>query len=280
MTKKIPSWTGIPPQSTGNSAFRINGFLSVIILAGTLGIAFGSTPIVFGNKSIGDQGLTGSVIPFVTHTEVWPKQKVVETFSERLDRLDLKILQEHVPEVVVEPTPKNEEPTTKEMVKPVGEKPPRINKGNTAKVIKVDPVPVKEGSPSSPMSKPKEVTHETEVPLPTQTDRLLIRIRKDSSRIYIDKEFVFGDLTWCFRNATDEGIEVLVTNDGNSTKTYYLPKATVGGIEALLEGSVLSPGQTLFGAIPVSGLKSKKEITIALQAVGFGEKKVKVNLQW
>lgn len=274
----IKSWTGIPPKPVGNSSFTINRYLSGLILAGILGMVFGSAPTVLASKMIGGRGITGQEIPFLTHTEIWPKQRTLETPSERLERLDLKMLEEHIPEVAVLPTPeikyKNVEkvvqPTDKTILKSVKEK---NSKPTSPKQVFRESGPVSSPAPLNP-------TLKKEIPLPIHTDGLLVRIRKDSSRIYIDKEFVFGDLTWGFRNATDEGVEFVVTNSDTSTRTYYLPQAIVEGNDSLLEGSVVSPGQTVFGAIPLSYLKNKKEITITLQAIGAGEKKVKVKLPW
>ena len=106
------------------------------------------------------------------------------------------------------------------------------------------------------------------------------RIRADPTRTYIDQEFIIGDLTWTFRNATDFGIEFLVTSRGEALKTYYFPKATADGFESIMEGSVLAPGQRIFGAIPYSELKKKTDLRITLQTVGVADKKVKVNLSW
>lgn len=117
------------------------------------------------------------------------------------------------------------------------------------------------------------------VPNPV-TASLLTRIRTDPTRTYIDKDFIIGDLTWTFRNATDFGVEFLVTSRGEALKTYYFPKAIADGYESIMEGSILAPGQRVFGAIPHSGLKKKTDLRITLKTVGVADKKVKVNLSW
>lgn len=277
-TNKVASWTGIPPNLVGNNLFKIDGFLSGIILAGILGLAFGATPTVMANKLVGGRGITGQPIPLLAHTEVWPKKRPLETSSERLERLDLKIFEEHPPTITAQTTPKMEEHITDQEVQTTTKL--VEGKEKTSKPLKSKLISGKVVSPPSAINKPSEMTVKEAIPLPSTKERLLVRLRKDSSRLYIGKEYAFGDLTWGFRNATDEGIEFVVTNNENSTRTYYLPKASVEGVDALAEGSIVSPGQTLFGAIPISGLKKKKEVIITLQAIGFGDRKVKVNLPW
>lgn len=112
------------------------------------------------------------------------------------------------------------------------------------------------------------------------TESLLDRIRKDPNRIYVDEEFTVGDLSWAFRNATDFGIEFLISSRNEALKTYYFPKASVDGYETIMEGSVLAPGQRIFGVIPYTGLKNKDELRITLQSGGGVDKKVKVKLSW
>lgn len=123
------------------------------------------------------------------------------------------------------------------------------------------------------------VTEVIPVPKPIPPP-LLTQIRNDPTRTYIDQEFIVGDLTWTFRNATDLGVEFLITSRGEASKTYYFPKAIADGNESIMEGSILAPGQRVFGAIPYSGLKKKKDLHITLQTVGVADKKVKVNLSW
>ncbi len=144
-----------------------------------------------------------------------------------------------------------------------------------AKTLKVDAVKLK-GEQQADGEKA------TDVPAVSNpvTASLLTRIRADPTRTYIDQEFTVGDLTWTFRNATDFGIEFLVTSRGEALKTYYFPKAVADGYESIMEGSILAPGQRVFGAIPYSGLKNKNDLRITLKTVGVADKKVKVNLSW
>jgi hypothetical protein len=282
--KKIVSWTGIPPKLTAQSPLIKDGLWVGIIIAGALGLVLGVTPGLLANKMVGGKGISGPTIPQITHHDVWPKKKASETEVERFERLDLKVLGEKIPEVAA---PQRTE--VKESI---------IVEGSQ-QVIKKSHKPKEKTAPKrkEPPSK-TNVVSEKDVALPVFVDNqektitkeaitpskvkepLLTRIRKDSSRLYVDKVFKFGNLTWEFRNATNEGIEFLVTNNENSTKTYYMPKATSEGIESIMEGAVVSPGQSVFGVIPFRNLNNRQEITLTLQAIGFGDKKVRITLPW
>lgn len=164
------------------------------------------------------------------------------------------------------------------------------------------PAPVIALPPKSlPVARKSKITRQAARPLPTpvinqtpkidqtpidedlpqaQSESLLTRVRKDPARIYIDLTIVAGDLSWTFRNASNEGIEFLVTNRNEAQRTYYLPKASTNGRDSIMEGGVVAPGQTVFGVIPGVNLRRQKELQVTLLAAGAPEKKVKVKLPW
>lgn len=150
-----------------------------------------------------------------------------------------------------------------------------LKKKVVAKIIKPDPLEDK-----VLVVPTKDDSQDVSIAPSNQKISLLTLIRNDPNRIYIDQEFIVGDLTWLFRNATDSGIEILVTNRNESLRTYYFPKVIVDGSESVMEGRVLAPGQKVFGVIPYSDLRKKDELRITLKTVGMADKKVKVNLIW
>lgn len=112
------------------------------------------------------------------------------------------------------------------------------------------------------------------------SENALEKIRKDPRRIYLDKKFVFGDLSYEIRNVSEHGIELYVSNDEDAQKTYYFPKVIVGDSISQFEGSVLAPGKGSYGWIRVPDIKQKRKVTFDFSAVGGERRKESVRIDW
>ncbi len=142
---------------------------------------------------------------------------------------------------------------------------------------------------SAQSANPVPVTHE---PILTHTDKfeqsernrppenVLEKIRKDPRRIYLDKKFVFGDLSYEIRNVSEHGIELYVSNDEDAQKTYYFPKVIVGDSISQFEGSVLAPGKGSYGWIRVPDIKQKRKLSFEFSAVGGERRKESLKIGW
>ena len=114
----------------------------------------------------------------------------------------------------------------------------------------------------------------------SQPENILEKIRKDPRRIYLDKKFVFGDLSYEIRNVSEHGIELYVSNEEDAQKTYYFPKVIVGDSISQFEGSVLAPGKGSYGWIRVPDIKQKRKLTFEFSAVGGERRKESLKIDW
>ena len=165
-----------------------------------------------------------------------------------------------------------------------GEKPTvRKQVRSTARVVETRPAPVDahETVPQENLEPVKEP--EPSFPPPARqpsAENTLEKIRKDPERIFVDKKISAGDLTYTVLNVSKYGIEVSVENNGDSVKTYYLPKIITEGKASQFDGTVVAPGKVSFGWIVVPDLKAKKKLIFECSAVGSDKRKETVKLDW
>jgi len=276
----VKSWTVLPPSLPPRGPVpALARFLAIVFGTSVLGFGVGSIASSSPTNAGGELKMFGRNYPSPTHREVWPKVKLEETIDEKMERLGLTML---------EPKPTTTSPeiplTATGVVEPTKVDPVLLVKTQKVKQTskrneKPQDHPTSTATKSIIVDIPQQTESEVEVPQPV-TESLLSKIRKSPSRIYLDQSFTLGELTWTFRNATDEGVEFLVTNRSEATRTYYMPRIVADGQESIMEGSVVAPGQTVFGVFPAEKLKQRKELRLTLQAAGTAEKKVKVNLPW
>lgn len=211
------------------------------------------------------------------HTLVWPGAKIPETANEKLERLEVPVLDgsKSIEENSIPPNAA-EKPVLSE-VKPVLTKVGEVKNNTINKQTKRHR---RHTGDSANASIQKEITPEQAVenaPKPKPLDL----IRSDAERIYVEDSLHVGQLTFGVRNISPRyGIEVWVAGDEYFSGTIYYPSARVGHIKAAFEGQMVSGGQKFYGSIPVSDLKGKKYIDIFFSAAGIPEKKVTVKLEW
>jgi len=119
-----------------------------------------------------------------------------------------------------------------------------------------------------------------QVPVVAIESSIIEKIRSDPKRIYLDKSFIVGDITFEFRNASEHGIEVYAYNQNRSGKTYYFPKVVIGGAESSFDGGVLVPGSGRYGWVVVPNLRGKHKILAQLSVAGGDKIKQHINLDW
>ncbi len=105
-------------------------------------------------------------------------------------------------------------------------------------------------------------------------------IRKDPKRIYLDKMFVIGDLTYSIRNVSEQGIELYISNNPNSIKTYYFPKVEAEGSVSHFNGTIIPPSGNAYGWIIVPNIKDKRKLDFRFSSIGGESKKESVKLEW
>ncbi len=143
------------------------------------------------------------------------------------------------------------------------------------------PESVRSASPSATAAEPvPELAAPPVRKKPPRQQNILDAIRKDPARIYVEKKYEVGDLSYEVRNVSELGMELYVENSPDARITYYFPAVIVDGFKAQWESTVLSPGKGTWGWVEVPNIRNKPKVSIEMSAVGGGKLKEKVKLDW